>query len=126
MVDVLSKPLLAGEPQPTEGVTYAKKIDKPEAHIDFSKPAPEVLRHIHGLSPFPGAWMMVNGTRVKVLRCALANGSGKAGTFIDDALTIACGQGAIQCLELQREGKGAMDAQTFLRGFAIATGTQAS
>ena len=125
MVDILAAPLHAGTPQPEEGATYAKKIDKAEAHIDFGKSAQEVLRHIHGLSPFPGAWMLVNGTRIKVLRCEIAEGSAAPGSFIDDALTIACGQGAIRCIELQREGKGVMDAATFLRGFAIAAGTRA-
>jgi methionyl-tRNA formyltransferase len=126
MVDVLSIPLHAGLAQPTVGATYAKKIDKVETKIDFTRPAHEVLRHIHGLSPFPGAWMVVNGTRVKVLRCERADAHGVAGAFIDDALTIACGDGAIRCLELQREGKGAMAADVFSRGFAIAAGTRAS
>jgi methionyl-tRNA formyltransferase len=124
MVDVLALPLHAGEAQPAEGATYAKKIDKAEARIDFSKPAADVLRHIHGLSPFPGAWMQVNSTRIKVLRCELIERSDQAGRFIDDHLTIACGTGAIRCIELQREGKGAMVADVFLRGFAIAAGTQ--
>jgi methionyl-tRNA formyltransferase len=123
MVDVLAQPLHAGEPQPHAGATYARKIDKAEARIDFSKPASEVLRHVHGLSPFPGAWMMVKGARIKILRCKKIEKSGTAGTFIDDALTIACGEGAISCLELQREGKGAMAADVFLRGFPIADGT---
>jgi methionyl-tRNA formyltransferase len=137
MVDVLASPLHPGSPQTHDGVTYAKKIDKAEAKIDFNKPAEEVLRHIHGLSPFPGAWMLVNGTRIKLLRCThrplppagevspqSGDGEGpQAGTFIDDTLTIACGQGAIRCLELQREGKGVMDAATFLRGFPIPAGT---
>ena len=69
--------------------------------------------------------MLVNGTRIKVLRCEIVEGSAAPGSFIDDALTIACGQGAIRCIELQREGKGVMDAATFLRGFAIAAGTRA-
>lgn len=123
IVEVLKHPSAAGEPQPDEGVTYAQKISKTEAKTDFTRNAAEVLRHVHGLSPFPGAWMMVRGTRVKILKCRMAKGSGTPGTFLDDALTIACGKGAIQCLELQREGKGAMPAEVFLRGFAIAAGT---
>jgi methionyl-tRNA formyltransferase len=126
MVDVLAAPLHAGEAQPQDGATYARKIDKAEARIDFSKPAQEVLRHIHGLSPFPGAWMMVNGTRIKILRCTRMETEGEAGSFLDDKLTIACGSGAIRCVALQREGKGVMDAETFLRGFAIAAGSKAS
>ena len=126
MVEVLAAPLHAGEPQPAIGATYARKIDKVEAKIDFVRPAQEVLRHIHGLSPFPGAWMLVNGTRIKVLRCEKIVAHGAAGSFMDDALTIACGEGAIRCLELQREGKGTMKAEVFLRGFAIPCGTRVS
>jgi methionyl-tRNA formyltransferase len=126
MVEVLSQPLHSGEGQPAEGATYAKKIDKAEARIDFSRPAQDVLRHIHGLSPFPGAWTMVHGVRVKVLRCAAIAATGPAGQFIDNALTIACGQNSIRCIELQREGKGVMAADEFLRGFPIAAGTVVS
>jgi methionyl-tRNA formyltransferase len=124
MVEVLAAPLSAGDAQPGTGVTYAKKIDKAEAKIDFSTSAQIVLRQIHALSPYPGAWMLVNGTRIKVLRCEVVEAAGTAGEFIDNALTIACGDGAICCLELQREGKGAMTAEVFLRGFAIAAGTK--
>jgi methionyl-tRNA formyltransferase len=126
MVEVLSKPIEKGELQNSTNVTYAKKIDKAEAHIDVSKTAHEVLRHIHGLSPFPGAWMMVNDARIKVLRCAISDASEVAGTFIDASLTLACGSGAITCLELQREGKGAMPAEVFLRGFPVPAGTRVS
>ena len=123
MVEVLKSPDAVGVAQPAEGVTYAKKIDKAEARIDFAKPAHEVLRKIHALSPFPGAWMVVNGVRVKILKCRLSSAHGQTGVFVDDALTIACDEQAIQCLELQREGKGVMDSTTFLRGFAIAAGS---
>ncbi len=126
MVEVLAVPLHAGVAQPADGATYARKIDKAEAKINFTQPAHQVLRHINGLSPFPGAWMVLNDTRIKVLRCERADAHGVAGRFIDDALTIACGEGAIRCLELQREGKGAMSAEVFLRGFAIAAGTRVS
>jgi methionyl-tRNA formyltransferase len=126
MLKVLESPSATGTPQPTDGVTYAKKIDKAEAHIAFDQPAQTVLRHIHGLSPFPGAWCDVNGTRLKALRCEVTEGSGTPGTFIDDHLTIACAEGAIHLTSLQREGKGAMDAKTFLRGFPISAGTKAS
>jgi methionyl-tRNA formyltransferase len=106
-------------PQPEAGVTYAAKIDKAEARIDFSKSAGEVHNLIRGLSPFPGAWfeLELNGTRtrVKVLRSTLASGSGAPGTILPD-LTIACGEGAVRLTTVQREGKGAMDAATFLRG----------
>ena len=107
-------------PQSDQGVTYATKIDKSEARIDWNKPAREVLRHIHGLSPFPGAWceMEIEGalTRVKILRCALADGSSAPGDVLNDRLTVACSEGAIRILELQRAGKGVMKADDFLRG----------
>lgn len=115
-------------PQASDGVTYAAKIDKAEAHIDWNKPARAVLRHIHGLSPFPGAWceMPLEGTaqRVKVLRCEIASGAGEPGTVLNDRLTIACAQGALRVLELQRAGKQPMKADEFLRGTAIIAGTK--
>ncbi|MGE0668555.1 MAG: methionyl-tRNA formyltransferase [Sphingomonadales bacterium] len=109
----------APEPQPEEGVTYAKKIDKAEARIDWSRPAAEVDRQIRGLSPFPGAWFELHGERIKVLRSRVASGSDTPGTVLDDNLTIACGDGAVALTKLQRAGKGAMDAASLLRGFAI-------
>jgi methionyl-tRNA formyltransferase len=106
--------------QSEDGVTYAAKIDKAEARVDWSKPAREVLRHIHGLSPFPGAWCELatdgEAARLKILRCEPARGVGAPGEVLDDRLTIACGQGAIRILELQRAGKAPMKAADFLRG----------
>jgi methionyl-tRNA formyltransferase len=123
IVDTLgSIPLRCAE-QSVDGVTYAKKIDKAEAHIDFTRPASDVHNHIHGLSPFPGAWTMVQGARVKILNCVVSNQSGEPGIAVDGSLTIACGSGAIRLRALQREGKDVMDAATFLRGFPIAEGT---
>jgi methionyl-tRNA formyltransferase len=106
-------------PQSKRGLRYADKIDKAEARIFWDRPAREVLRHIHGLSPFPGAWceMPVGGDpRVKILRCELAEGSGAPGELLDDRLTIACGQGAIRILELQKAGGAPMKANVFLAG----------
>lgn len=123
IVETLKDPAQPGTPQPETGVTYARKIDKAEARIDFTKPAIGVRNHIHGLSPFPGAWFSFNSQRIKVLKASVVNGSGMPGTVNDDHLTIACGEGAIRCLELQREGKGPMTAEVFLRGFAIPAGT---
>jgi methionyl-tRNA formyltransferase len=105
--------------QSDQGVTYAAKIDKAEARIDWAKPAHAVLRHIHGLSPFPGAWceMPIEGeTRVKILRGELTARSGAPAELLDDRLTIACKDGAIRILELQRAGKQPMKANDFLRG----------
>jgi methionyl-tRNA formyltransferase len=106
--------------QSDEGVTYAAKIEKAEARIDWNRPAREVLRHIHGLSPFPGAWceMAIDGeqVRVKILRCELAKEVGAPGDVLDDRMTIACQDGAIRILDLQRAGAKPMKAQEFLRG----------
>jgi len=106
--------------QSEDGVTYAAKIEKAEARIDWSRPAREVLRHIHGLSPFPGAWCEIASdgepARIKILRCEPAKGSGTPGEVLDDRLTIACGNGAIRILELQRAGKAPMKSADFLRG----------
>jgi methionyl-tRNA formyltransferase len=109
--------------QSEDGVTYAAKIEKAEARVDWSKPARAVLRHIHGLSPFPGAWSELTGLgesgRIKILRCELAKGAGEPGEVLDDQLTIACGEGAIRIIELQREGKARMQAVDFLRGVKV-------
>jgi methionyl-tRNA formyltransferase len=108
--------------QSDAGATYASKIDKAEARIDWSKPAIEVDRLIRGLSPFPGAWFEVDGQRVKVLNSALADGQGRVGEVLDDSLRVACGEGAVRLLRLQRAGKGAMDAEDFLCGLPLASG----
>ena len=114
--------------QGAEGVTYATKIEKAEARIDWNRPAREVLRHIHGLSPFPGAWskMPIEGeqVRVKILRCAMADGSGAPGEVLDDHLAVACKEGAIRILELQRAGKQPMKAEDFLHGTSVRVGTR--
>jgi methionyl-tRNA formyltransferase len=114
--------------QASEGVTYAAKIDKAEARIDWARPAHEVLRQIHGLSPFPGAWSEVQvedaPVRVKILRCERAHGGGAPGTVLDDLLTVACGDGALRIVELQRAGKAPMQAIEFLRGTPLKAGVQ--
>ena len=119
----LERGMLKLKPQSSDGVTYAAKIDKAEAHIDWNKPARDVLRHVHGLSPFPGAWceMPLEGAaqRVKILRCEIAGGSGEPGVVLDDHLTIACQRGALRILELQRAGKQPMKAEEFLRGTPV-------
>jgi methionyl-tRNA formyltransferase len=106
--------------QSEQGVTYAAKIEKAEARIDWNQPARAVLRHIHGLSPFPGAWceMPIEGeqVRVKILRCAMADGVGAPGEVLDDHLAVACREGALRILELQRAGGKPMKAEEFLRG----------
>ncbi|MDK3020243.1 methionyl-tRNA formyltransferase [Pseudodonghicola flavimaris] len=115
---------LVSEPQPEEGVTYAAKIDKAEAKIDWTRQAVEVDRKIRGLSPFPGAWCDVEGERLKLLASRLASGSGAPGEVLDDALTVACGEGAVRLTRLQRAGKGAQDADVFLRGRPVPAGSR--
>ena len=114
---------LEPEPQPDVGVTYAEKISKDEARIDWTRPAAEVDCHIRGLSPFPGAWTGVGGERIKVLLSCVSDGTGGPGEVLDDGLTVACGSGAVRLLRLQRAGKGAMEQGDFLRGFPVAKGT---
>jgi len=110
-------------PQPDAGVTYAAKIDKAETRIDWSRPWRAVHNHIRGLSQFPGAWCELAGARVRVLRTTRADGSGAPGAALDDRLAIACGDGAVRILQLQRAGKQAMAADEFLRGIAVPRGT---
>lgn len=116
-------PDLMAEAQSDDGVTYAEKIDKSEAAIDWSASAQKVDRKIRGLSPFPGAWTMLDGARVKLLGSRLAGGAGAPGTVLDDALTIACGEGAVTITRAQRAGKGAQDSAEFLRGHPVPCGT---
>ena len=127
-IDALENGTLKLTPQPAIGATYAAKIDKDEARIDWNKTAREVLRHCHGLSPFPGAWCeaIIDGqpVRLKILRCELVQGRGAPGEAIDAALTIACGDGAIRIVELQREGKRPMTAADFLRGTRVPAGSR--
>ena len=125
----IERATLTFTPQPTTGgVTYAAKIDKGETRIDWSKSWNEVHNHIRGLSPFPGAWFTLAGeagpVRIKVLRTTKGEGHGPPGTLLDDRLTVACGTGAVQVLELQRAGRQAMKADEFLRGSSVAAGTR--
>ena len=127
-LSALERGSLDCRPQAAEGVTYAAKIDKAEARIDFARPAREVHNLIRGLSPFPGAWFEVEPAagkreRIKVLRSTAADGAGAAGQILDDQLTVACGAGAVRFLELQRAGKKPMPADVLLRGFSLPPGT---
>lgn len=124
----LERGSLHATPQPDEGVTYAKKIGKEEARIDWSRPASELDCHIRGLTPFPGAFFEVTrdglATRVKILRASPTGGPGAAGEILslDGGITIACGDGALKITDLQRAGKGPMRADDFLRGFPFVKG----
>lgn len=119
IVEALAQlPSLTPQPQPEDGVTYAEKIDKAEARVDWSKPAAEVDRQIRGLSPFPGAWCMVGEERVKLLHSQVAQGSGAAGEVLG-GFTIACGDGSVTITRAQRAGKKAMSAEDVLQGLSL-------
>jgi methionyl-tRNA formyltransferase len=121
---------LTRRPQPEQGVTYAAKISKDETRIDWTKSWRAVHDHIRGLSPFPGAWFELDGLRVKVLRSTMGEGqkaqNGKPGTVLDDRLTIACGDGAVRLVQVQRAGKQPMQVEEFLRGTPVKAGTAVS
>ena len=125
-LDQLEAGSLTLTPQLEDGVTYASKIDKTEARIDFEQPAANVIRHIHGLSPFPGSWFELqvndNPMRLKLLSAEIVAGSGTAGEILDSEFTIACSEGAIKPLVLQRPGKGAMALVDFLNGVTVSAG----
>jgi methionyl-tRNA formyltransferase len=114
-------PVLTPMPQPEDGVIYAPKINKSEARIDWSRPAEEVARHIRGLSPFPGVWFDSPFGQLKLLNARAVGGDGTAGEILH-GLTVACGTGAVEVLEVQREGKRAMSAEDMLRGAAKSRG----
>ncbi len=123
IVDALARlDSLTPEPQPEIGVTYAHKIDKAEARIDWTRPAIEVDRQIRGLSPFPGAWTTLAGKRLKLLASRVVAGTGAPGAVLD-GLTLACGSGAVQVDQVQAEGRARQDAASFLRGTAVPPGT---
>jgi methionyl-tRNA formyltransferase len=124
IVETLQAPEQPGTPQPAEGVTYARKIDKTEARIDFTRPAAEVRNHIHGLSPFPGAWTMIGNVRVKVLKAEAVGGAGEPGTALDDGLTIACGTGAIRLMKCSARARAPWLAEQLLRGLPVPAGTR--
>ncbi len=123
----LERGSLSETPQPDEGATYARKIEKAETHIDWTGSAADVHNHIRGLSPWPGAWCEMTLSdkpeRVKVLRCEVADAAGVPGTVLDDRLAIACGEGAVRLIELQRAGRKPMGADDFLRGAGLAAGS---
>ena len=108
-------------PQASDGVTYAKKIDKSESHIDWAKPARQLDCHIRGLSPAPGAWFEAKGERIRVLLAEPVGGKGAPGEVLSD-FTVACGEGALKLLSVQRAGRAPMEWTAFLRGFPLAPG----
>ena len=124
MAETLALARFDGEVQPDAGVTYAAKIAKGEARIDWARPAHEIARQVQALAPFPGAWFEVAGERIKLLGAEAIAADGVSGAVIDDALTIACGDGAIRPTLIQRAGKAPMPREELLRGFAIPRGTR--
>jgi methionyl-tRNA formyltransferase len=122
----LARGPMVEHPQSEEGVTYARKITPAEARIDWDRPSVEVDHHIRGLSPAPGAWFEAltprGPVRVKALMSRLSSRSGPPGEVLDDRLAVACGQGSVRLLRVQREGRAPQDAEDFLRGLPIAAG----
>ncbi|HWJ58103.1 MAG TPA: methionyl-tRNA formyltransferase [Sphingomicrobium sp.] len=122
LVDWLKTPS-SPKPQPEAGVTYARKIDKAEARIDWSQPAEVLERQVRAFNPMPGAWFEANGERVKILEAEVADGGGSPGEVLDARFAIACGRGSIRPLLVQRAGRGPMSPDELLRGFPIEPGT---
>ncbi len=124
IVKALADPAeLTEQAQSTVGVTYAHKIDKSEAKIDWCLPAEKIDRQIRGLSPVPGAWIRFGKERIKILASQVVDGGGKPGRVLNEQLTVACGNGAIHFLKLQRSGRSAQTAPDFVRGCPLPTGT---
>ena len=123
LIEWLQKPS-PPEPQPEEGVTYASKVAKAEARIDWSRSAEEIERQVRAFAPSPGAWFEAGGERVKLLEAAIGDhASGEPGEVLDECLTVACGEGYVRALQVQRAGRGVMSPRELLRGFAIPKGT---
>ena len=118
---------LASRPQPEEGVTYAKKLTRDEARLDWRLPAARLERQVRAFDPWPGAYFLVDfpggEERIRVLAAEVADGGAPPGTVLDESLAVACGAGALRPLRVQRAGRGAMDAAALLRGFALPPGT---
>jgi methionyl-tRNA formyltransferase len=121
-LEKLQPGLLKAQPQP-DGATHAPKLTREEGRLDWKKPAAALERQVRAFTPWPGAWFEHAGERIKVLAAAVAEGKSAPGTVLDDRLTVACGEGALSVARVQRAGKAAMDAETFLRGNPVAPGT---
>ncbi len=115
--------ILDARPQPESGATYARKLDRGEARLDWRLPAAALERRVRAFDPWPGAWFVAGEERIRVLAAALAGGAGPPGTVLDERLTVACGEGALRLLRLQRPGRNPLDAAALLRGFALPPGT---
>ena len=123
-IDQLASGRITPHPQPDQGVTYAPKVDKAEARLDWSRPAPFLERQLRALNPWPGCWTDLGGERLLVLEGELAAGVGAPGEVLDDRMTIACGEGALRLTRVQRAGGRPMSADAFLRGFPLPVGVR--
>jgi methionyl-tRNA formyltransferase len=122
-LDGLSSGILNETPQPEAGVTYAEKLSRDEGRLDWTRSAAYLARAVRAFTPWPGAWFDHDGARIKVLEAAVASGTAAPGTVLDDALTIACSEGALRLLTVQRSGRGPVDTASFLRGYDLSAGT---
>jgi len=125
-LDGVASGSLKATPQPNEGVTYAKKLERDEARLDWRQPASRLARLVRAFDPWPGAFLEHKGERIKAWGAEAVKGSGPPGTVLDDGLTVACGDGALRLTRLQRAGGKPMEATAFLRGHPIASGTMLS
>jgi methionyl-tRNA formyltransferase len=114
---------LSAIPQTDAGMTYAAKLERGEERIDWTRDAAELARHVRGFAPWPGAWFEQDGVRIKVQAAEVASGDGSPGVVLDDRLLVACGSGALRLLRVQRAGRGAMEADDYLRGHEVPRGT---
>ena len=122
-LDGLNAGNLDATPQPEAGTTYAAKLSRDEGTLDWSQPAAQLARQVRAFSPWPGAWFEHDGNRIKVLAASPTDGAGGPGTVLDNKLTVACGEGALRLLIVQRSGKGPVDATAFLNGYDLPAGT---
>ena len=115
---------LSGVPQPDKGVTYAAKLDRSEGRLDWNMSSKQLERRVRALNPWPGVWFEHQGRRIKVLEAGLSERSGETGTVLDDKLSVACAQGALKLLRVQKQGKGPVAVEDFLRGFDLPKGSR--
>jgi methionyl-tRNA formyltransferase len=115
---------LSGVPQPDKGVTYAAKLDRSEGRLDWNMSSKQLERRVRALNPWPGVWFEHQGQRIKVLEAGLSERSGETGTVLDDKLSVACAQGALKLLRVQKQGKGPVAVEDFLRGFDLPKGSR--
>jgi methionyl-tRNA formyltransferase len=122
-MDALAQGRLAPRPQPAEGATYAAKLTRAEARLDWRGSAEALERRVRAFDPWPGSWFLFGQERIRVVKARLANGVGAPGTVLGPGLTVACGVGALRLMEVQRQGRASMSDEALLRGFSIPPGT---